>query len=212
MDLVHPSPGIAANVGRIIPRAVEHHRPAHELRPGIVRVLVVVEKISHREPADVDRVAVHGTLARELILVAVGRLFFVAESEVMRKIQPRDVRLRLGGSNARKLAVRRVCQTVDAAEPPAPGDFRVEIKERVLLQPESEEQCRGKRHIALGVVLETIGTRVRRRKRAVILTDRRRLVKDIPAFWTRRRRGLVGLGAGLREGANATAQHQPSEP
>src|SRR5450755_3833955 len=63
MKLVDPAPGVAADVGRIIPSAVVHDAPADKLRARIVRVAVVVEEIGHREAAHRHGVAQYGTLS-----------------------------------------------------------------------------------------------------------------------------------------------------
>src|SRR5207237_7344789 len=56
VKFVDPSPRVPARVGRIVPGAVVHDGPAHELRPWIVRVAVVVEEVCKREPTGIDRV------------------------------------------------------------------------------------------------------------------------------------------------------------
>jgi len=70
VKFLHDPPGIAAGIGRIIPRTVAHHAPSHELGPRIVRVAIAIEKICNREAACIDRIAVHRPLAGELVIVA----------------------------------------------------------------------------------------------------------------------------------------------
>src|ERR1700733_12054813 len=61
MQLMDPSPRVTANVGGIIPSAVEHNSPPHELRPWIVRIAIVIEEVCHCESTGRDRVAIHRT-------------------------------------------------------------------------------------------------------------------------------------------------------
>ena len=63
VELMHPAPGVAAHVGRVVPRAVVHHRPTHELSPRIVSVAVIVEEVRQREAPCGDGVADHRTPA-----------------------------------------------------------------------------------------------------------------------------------------------------
>src|ERR1035441_10923859 len=45
VQLVYPAPGVAARIRRIVPRAVVHRRPRHELRARIVRVGIVIAEV-----------------------------------------------------------------------------------------------------------------------------------------------------------------------
>src|SRR5258707_1373755 len=86
MKLMHPSPGVAARIGGIIPCAVVHHAPSHELGARVVAVAVVVEEVGDGEPADGYAVAGHGPRAGKLIGVTFDGLFFISEGEVLRDI------------------------------------------------------------------------------------------------------------------------------
>src|SRR5437868_5851448 len=57
VEFMHPAPGVAANVGRIIPCAVVHDAPSQELRSRIVAIAIVVEEVSYRKPAKGHAVA-----------------------------------------------------------------------------------------------------------------------------------------------------------
>lgn len=105
VQLVHPSPGVAANVGRIVPGAVVHDRPAQKLGARVMGVAIVVEEVRQRESSDGNGVARLRTLTRQLVLFVFKRLLLGAESKVMSEIQPGDVRL--GGSLMPHGAVRR---------------------------------------------------------------------------------------------------------
>src|SRR5579864_5648829 len=94
MNLVHPAPSVSANVRRIVPGAVVHHTPLHELSAGVVRVLVVVEKVSDGEASDSDGVSVGGTRSGKLIRIRLDSLRLISEREIVRQIEPRNVRLR----------------------------------------------------------------------------------------------------------------------
>src|SRR5262249_21137809 len=59
VELVDPTPRVSAGVRRIVPGAVVHHRPSHELGPRIVGVAVVVEKVGDAEAPDRHRVPRH---------------------------------------------------------------------------------------------------------------------------------------------------------
>ncbi len=74
MKFVDPSPGVAARIGGIIPSAVVHHRPTHELRSRIVAIAIAVEKIGDGEAPGGDGVAGHRARAGELILIVRRRI------------------------------------------------------------------------------------------------------------------------------------------
>ena len=80
MEFMHPAPGVAADIGRIVPGAVVHHCPAHELCARIVRIAVVIEEVGHGETARRDGVALDRTLTGKLVLIAIDGLFLIAES------------------------------------------------------------------------------------------------------------------------------------
>src|ERR1051325_9982823 len=52
VEFVHPTPRVAANVGRIVPCAVVHDAPSQELRARIVAIAVVIKEISYRKTAN----------------------------------------------------------------------------------------------------------------------------------------------------------------
>src|SRR6266404_4230761 len=93
MKLMHPSPGVAAHVGRIVPCAVEHDAPSGELRTRVVRILVVVEEVGQRETSGGDGVTRHRTGAAELVLVAFDGFSCISETEVMCDVESGQVRL-----------------------------------------------------------------------------------------------------------------------
>ena len=196
MKLVHPSPGVAACIGRIIPGAVVHDGPAHELGARVVRVAVVVEEIGEREPAGDDGVAGHRPLAAELIVSALNVLFLIAEAEIVRNIKARNVRLGRRARHARQLAVGEVGETRDSAEAPASGDLGIEIELRVPAEAQAEKQCGGQRNVLLRIILEAVHTAVGRVKCPVVLADRGSLIEKIPALGLGR--GRAGLGGGQR--------------
>src|SRR5262249_29885854 len=63
VEFVNPAPGVPARIGRIVPSAVVHYRPTHQLCAWIVRVPAVVEEIGYRESPGADAVAPRGPLA-----------------------------------------------------------------------------------------------------------------------------------------------------
>src|SRR5437899_539674 len=83
MKLVHPSPRVAARIGRIVPRSVVHDGPSHELGSGIVRVPVVVKEVSDSESSNSYRIAGRRSLARKLIHIAGKRFLLCSEAEVV---------------------------------------------------------------------------------------------------------------------------------
>src|SRR5271165_7058084 len=106
MQFVDPSPVVAAYVGRVVPSAVKHDRPAHELCSWIVRVAVVVEEVGQCEASRRDGVSVHGALTGKLVLVAFKGLHFIAERKILGDVQPRQIWFWRGGGDARQLAIR----------------------------------------------------------------------------------------------------------
>src|ERR1700761_1376391 len=116
VKLVDPTPGVATRIGGVIPSAVEHDAPAHELSAGVVRESIVIEEVGECEAADGDAIAVHRTRTAELILVAVDGFAFAAEAEILGHIDTRDVRFWSGGSNAGKFAVGGGGDAIDATE------------------------------------------------------------------------------------------------
>ena len=56
VEFVNPAPGIAPDISRIVPGAVVHYSPAHELSARIVRVPVVVKEIGNCEAAHCNAV------------------------------------------------------------------------------------------------------------------------------------------------------------
>ena len=139
MKLIDDPPGVTARVRRIVPRAVVHQPPRHELRSGIVGIVVVVEEIAEGKSSPGDGVAGHGTVTRQLILVALHVLHRIAETEVMRKIKACDVRFGSGGCNARQFAVGGIGESIHVAETPPPCDFGIKDKLCVLAEAKSEE-------------------------------------------------------------------------
>ena len=89
MQFLDNSPCVSARVRGIIPCAVVHNAPRHELGSRIVRVAVVVEEIGNRETAGVDGIALHRPFSRQLVFVALLPLLLLAESEIVLRIQPR---------------------------------------------------------------------------------------------------------------------------
>ena len=130
MKLVDDAPGVPARVGRIVPGAVIHHAPGEELRSRIVRKVVVVEKVARGKPSSCDRVADHGAIARQLILIALDVLFFLAETKIVRNVEARQIWLGRGGGDTRQFAVGSIGDAIDIAEPFSTGDFRIEVKLR----------------------------------------------------------------------------------
>ena len=96
VEFMNPAPGVAAQMLlRVVPSAVVHDGPSHELRARIVSVSIVVEKIGQGEASHRHRVTRHRPLAGKLIFVAVERLFFAAKAKIMGKIEPGQIRLGL---------------------------------------------------------------------------------------------------------------------
>ena len=102
---MHPAPRVSASVGGIIPGAVIHHRPAHELATRVVRVSVVVEKIRHGEAAQGNRIAVHGTRTGQLVRVARHIVLLTAELKVARQEEAREVQLGRGRGHTGQFSV-----------------------------------------------------------------------------------------------------------
>src|SRR5262249_11464918 len=94
MEFMHPAPRVTADIGGVVPSAVVHDAPAHELLAGIVRVAIVVEKIGYRESTNSDAVAIHGTLAGQLVWVAAEGFSGGSQGEILREIQSRQVGFR----------------------------------------------------------------------------------------------------------------------
>ena len=153
VELLHDSPGVAARIGRIIPGAVVHHAPGHELRARIVRIGVVVEIIGDGEAPGIDGIARQRPIAAELIRVAFDVLLFRAEAEIVLDEQPGDVGLGSRAGYARNLSIGRIGDAVDAAESFSAGDLRIEHKYGVLFEPHAEEQSGCERDIVLGIIL-----------------------------------------------------------
>src|ERR1039458_9781123 len=194
VELVDPAPGVAARIGGIIPRAVIHHGPAHELGARIVGVVVVVEEIGDGKAADGDGVTRHGAAAGERVLIALSGFAFAAETEILGYVEPRDVRLGGGRSDAGHFAVGEIGEAIGAAEAAAAGDFGVEIKQGVGRQAQAEEKGGCERGFGFGVALQAERAGIERRETAVILADGSGLEEEIPA--------LIGRGVlrGQREG------------
>src|ERR1017187_6394607 len=182
VELVDPAPGVAARIGGIIPRAVVHHAPAHELRAGVVGVVVVVEEIGDREAADGDGVARHGTAAGERVLIAFGGFAFAAETEILRDVEPRDVRFGSGRSDAGHFAVGEIGQAIGGAEAASAGDFGVEIELGIGREAQAEEKRGREGGFGFGVALQTELAGIGRRKTAVILADGSGLEEQVPAL------------------------------
>ncbi len=193
MKLVDDPPGVAARVGRIIPGAVVHHSPRHELRSWIVGIIVVVEEIAVGKSAGGDGVADHRTVARQLILVAIECSTGVAETEVVRDVEPRKIRLGSGGSNAGQFAVGSIGESVDVAESAPSRDFGIEDK--AVCPGRGEEP---KNNVVVsdtslsGVLCKTQRPLIRRVERSVMLADGGGLVIEIPVLGR-----LAGRGASL---------------
>src|SRR5258708_4423600 len=83
MEFVNPSPGIAAHIRRVVPGAVIHSGPTHELRARIVGVAVIIEEIRERKASHRNGVARHRALTGELILFALKWFLLLAESEIV---------------------------------------------------------------------------------------------------------------------------------
>jgi hypothetical protein len=147
-----------------------------------VRVIVVVEIVGDGESARIDRIAVHGTIAGELVFVALLMFLCRAESEIVLNEQPRDIRLGGGGGDPRNLPVWLIRDAVYAAESFSPRDFGIENQERILLQPPGEKQGCRQRDVALGVVLKACCVLIRRVEFAMIIADRGRLVIEVPSL------------------------------
>ncbi len=202
MELVHHAPGVAARVGGIIPGAVVHHSPGHELSARIVRIAIVVEKIGQGKTPDSDRVAGHGTLAGKLVLVALDVFLFRAEAEVVSKIEPGDVGFRSCGRDSGKLAVGRVGDSVDAAESSPAGDLRIEVELGICTETKTEEQRRGEGRVAFGMVLKTQRPLIGSIERAVVLADGGGLIVEVPilagilfaARWLGRYAAILPIG------------------
>ena len=182
MKFVDDAPGISARIGRIIPRSVVHQAPSDELRSRIVRIVVVVEKITVGKTPDGDGKPVHRTVAGQLVLVAFHVFDFIAKTKIVCDVESRKVRLGGGGGHARQFAVGRVGQAVDVAESPAPGDLGIEDHLRVVVQAEIEEERRRERHVVLGVRLKAQRTLIGGIKTSVLLANRGGLIVEIPVF------------------------------
>src|SRR5579864_4619285 len=139
VELVHHAPRVSARVGRIVPGAVIHHSPGHELGAWIVRIGIVVEEIREGETADGNRVASHGAVAGKLVGFALEVLFLRAETEIVRNIEAGNVGLGCGSGHAGQFAVRCVGDAVHAAESAASGNFRIEIELGIITELKPEE-------------------------------------------------------------------------
>src|SRR4029077_11577292 len=91
---MNPTPGITASVRRIIPCAIVHDGPCHELLPWIVRIAVVVEEIGVAESPDADAIPPCRPRSGELVFVTRCVFAILAETEIVRDVAASQIRLR----------------------------------------------------------------------------------------------------------------------
>ena len=134
MQLVVPTPGVTAHVCRVIPGAVVHDRPSDELRPRIVTVAIIVEKICDREPAKCHGVPIYGPAPGKLILIAIKRFTLGAPSEIVLNVCARQIRLRRHARDSGKFTVRIIRNSGDTTESQAARQFRIHVDCGVIAQ------------------------------------------------------------------------------
>src|SRR5439155_1292644 len=152
VKFMHPAPGVSAGIGRIVPGAVIHDCPAHELGARVMCVAVIVQEIGDRKPPGHDSVASHGTLAGELVLRACDRFCFSPETEIVGDIDSCQVRLRRRAGDSRQLTVREICYTRYSTEAFPSGYFGIEVELGVLPQTDSQVHCGSQGNIPFGVI------------------------------------------------------------
>src|SRR4030095_9422930 len=96
MELMHPAPGIATSVGGVVPGAVVHDGPTHELGARVVRVAVEIEEIGHGETPDGNGIAVHRARTAELVSAALCFFAPVTEAKILGNVKAREIRLGCG--------------------------------------------------------------------------------------------------------------------
>ena len=178
-----------------------------------MRVIVVVEIIGDGESAGVDRIAVHGTIAGELVFVALLMFLCRAESEIVLNEQPRDIGLGRGAGDAWNLPVGLIGDAVHAAESFSARDLGIENQERILLQPPGEKQGCCQRDVALRGVLKAECVLIGRVEFAMIVADRGRLVIEVPSLRSRfrvasRLAGVRGIRIGRRRALRVKPRSQ----
>src|SRR5581483_1803850 len=125
MQLLKPAPGVAASVGRVIPSTVVHDAPSHKLRSGIMAVPVVVEKIRNCKTPDDHCVPIDRARSAELVLFAFEGLAGASPSEIVLDVGASEIRFGRSGGNAGQLAIGKICDARDIAEPATARDFGV---------------------------------------------------------------------------------------
>jgi hypothetical protein len=200
VEFVNPAPGVTAGIGWIIPGAVVHDGPTHELSPRIVRVAVIVKEIGYGETANGNAVTDHGALTTELIGIALDFLFRISEAEILRDVEPGDVWFGRSATDSRQFSVGKVRDAVHPAEAAPPRNLRVEIEQGVGGQPETEEEGCGERDIALRDGLQAELSLVWRVELAVVITDGSGLIKKVPPLTGRVVRGTHRVRRSLRRG------------
>jgi hypothetical protein len=93
-----------------------------------VGVAVVVEKVGDAEAPDRHRVACHRPASGEFIEASHDDFTCRSEAEIVRPIEPRDVRFGRGPRDARHLAVGEVGNAVGVAKAAAASQFGIEVK------------------------------------------------------------------------------------
>src|SRR5207249_3216015 len=109
-----------------------------------------------RKPPGRDSVAIHGTLAGELVLRACDRFCFSPEAEIVDDVESRQVRLRRRAGDSRQLAVREISYTRHSTEASPSGYFGIEIELGILPQTDSQVEGGSKGNIPFGIILQAI--------------------------------------------------------
>ena len=73
MEFVVPAPSVTARIGWVIPSAVVHGCPTHELGARVVTIAVVVEEVRYSEAAEQGGEAFHRPGASELVFLTLER-------------------------------------------------------------------------------------------------------------------------------------------
>src|SRR5262245_37040287 len=116
------------------------------------------------------------------MLVALGGFARIADREVVREVEARQVWLRRGGRHTRHLAVGKVRDAIDGAESSPARDLGVYIQVGVAGQAQSDEERRGQRDFGFRMVGETERPVVLRVEARMILADRSGLRSHAPAL------------------------------
>src|SRR5581483_350905 len=137
-------------------------------------------------------------IARQLILVTCKMLHGVAEPEIVRDVEPREVRLGRSGGHPRQFSIGWIGQPIDVAKSASARNLRIEVKLRVVRQAKAKEQRGGKGDVALGIILQAQRARIGGVEGSMMLANGSCLIVQIPILgrtkgWDIGGRSIAGL-------------------